>query len=312
MASTAITSINALTSTLQQVTNFGTNPGSAAMYIYVPTKLTSNPPIVVAVHYCSGSARAYFSGTQYASLADKHGFIVVYPSSTRSGSCWDVASKASLTHNGGSDSLAIVNMAKYAQTRYSGGKIYVTGSSSGAMMTNVLAGAYPDVFTAAALFSGVPDGCFADPSGTTPAAGATPYWNGNCSGGKVIKSAADWAALVKSYYPGYSGARPKMQIWHGSADTVLHYNNYAETIKQWTGVFGLSQTPTSTQTNTPQSGYTKYSYGSNVVGYYAAGVGHGVPEHAQDVIDFFGNDYNGQNHKYYDGEDHKYCRRLWW
>ncbi|KAJ3035959.1 hypothetical protein HDV00_003253 [Rhizophlyctis rosea] len=287
-ATFTLTSVNALTSSLQQVSNFGTNPSGSNMYIYVPTQLAINPPIIVAIHYCTGSAQAYFSGTQYASLADSHGFIVVYPSSQRSGACWDVSSKASLTHNGGSDSLAIVNMAKYAQQKYNGGNIYVTGTSSGAMMTNVLAGAYPDVFSAAAAFSGVPDGCFADPSGTTPANTAAPYWNSQCSGGSTSKTQSQWADLVKSYYPDYTGPRPPFQVWHGSTDTTLYPNNFNETVKEWTGVFGLSLTPTSVQANNPQSQYTKYTYGTQVEAYWAQGVGHTVPEHADEVLRWFG------------------------
>lgn len=37
---------------LQQVTNFGSNPSGTKMYIYVPKKLASNPGVVVAIHYC--------------------------------------------------------------------------------------------------------------------------------------------------------------------------------------------------------------------------------------------------------------------
>ena len=61
-----ISGANALTSTLRQVTNFGTNPSGAGMYIYVPTKLAVNPPIIVAIHYCTGTGQAYFQGTQWA------------------------------------------------------------------------------------------------------------------------------------------------------------------------------------------------------------------------------------------------------
>jgi hypothetical protein len=59
-------------------------------------------------------------------------------------------------------------------------------------------------------------------------------------------------------YPNYNGSRPKMQIYHGSADSTLLPNNYNETIKQWAGVFGYDYTkPDSTKANTPQSGYSQ-------------------------------------------------------
>jgi acetylxylan esterase len=69
----------ALSASLTKVDNFGTNPTGAEMYIYVPDKLAMNPSILVAIHYCTGTAQAYYSGTQFASLADQYGYIVVYP-----------------------------------------------------------------------------------------------------------------------------------------------------------------------------------------------------------------------------------------
>jgi acetylxylan esterase len=66
---------------LTQVNNFGDNPSGTGMYIYVPTKLAAKPPIIVAIHYCQGTAQAYYQGSPYAKLADEKGFIVIYPSS---------------------------------------------------------------------------------------------------------------------------------------------------------------------------------------------------------------------------------------
>ena len=73
---------------LQQVTNFGTNPNNVGMYVYKPSKLAANTPLIVAIHYCTGSAQGYFSNTQYANKADQYGFIVIYPDSPRSGKCF--------------------------------------------------------------------------------------------------------------------------------------------------------------------------------------------------------------------------------
>lgn len=98
---------------LQQVTSFGVNTSGTKMYIYVPDNLATNPAVIVAIHYCSGTANAYYTGTPYATLAEKHGFIVIYPESPYSGTCWDVSSTAALTHNGGADSNSIANMVAY-------------------------------------------------------------------------------------------------------------------------------------------------------------------------------------------------------
>jgi poly(3-hydroxybutyrate) depolymerase len=61
-----------------------------------------------------------------------------------------------LSHNGDSDSLSIVDMVRYVIFTYGTdpSKVYMTGSSSGAIMANVLAGAYPDVFAAGSAVLG--------------------------------------------------------------------------------------------------------------------------------------------------------------
>src|SRR3954454_22636796 len=104
------------------------------------------------------------------------------------------------------------------------------------MMTNVLLGSYPDVFKAGAAFAGVPFGCFA---------GAA-TWNTECANGTVTKTAQQWGDLVRAAYPGYTGSRPRVQLWHGTEDATLNVHNFDEAIKQWTNVLGVSQTPTST------------------------------------------------------------------
>ena len=210
----ALTSLgNALSSSLQQVTGFTGGPTAAGMYVYIPTNKASPAPIVLAIHYCTGTANAYFSSTLYAQYADTYGYIVIYPNSPSSGGCWDVSSTGSLTHDGGGDSQTIINMVTYAVNNYGGDpdRVYATGSSSGAMMTNVLAGAYPDVIKAGSVYSGVPDGCFYV-AGATPGQ-ATPGWNSQCADGQLIETAEQWGDLARSYYPSYTGSRPKMLMY---------------------------------------------------------------------------------------------------
>jgi len=262
------------------VTNFGPNPTNVGMYIYVPTSLVQTPPVIVAIHYCTGTAQAYFSGTRYAQLADQHGFIVIYPNAPDSGGCWDVHTNATLTHDKGGDSLGIASMVRYTITKYNAdkSKIFATGTSSGAMMTNVLAGAYPDLFAAGAAFSGVPYGCFQGPT----------LWNSVCAQGHEIHTAQQWADFVHRGYPGYTGPRPRLQLWHGTADTTLYYQNLVEANKQWPNVLGVSFSKNNT--NTPLPNYTQMIYGDGTkyVAYSALGVGHTVPVRENDVLSFFG------------------------
>ena len=48
-------------------------------WIYVPANLAANPPVVAAIHWCSGSANAMYSTGVFNNLAEQKGFIVVFP-----------------------------------------------------------------------------------------------------------------------------------------------------------------------------------------------------------------------------------------
>ena len=275
---------------LQKVTTaFGDNPTNVGFYIFVPDQLASKPPILVNPHWCHGDATAAYSGSQYATLASKYGFIVIYPDSPNlSDHCWDVSSSQTLTHNAGGDSLGIVNMVRWTLQKYNGdaSRVFVTGVSSGAMMTNVLIGAYPDIFAAGSAFAGVAFGCFAAGINNTS---NYDYWNDQCATGKVTHTPEEWKIIVQGGYPGYSGWRPKMQVFHGTADEVLNYVNYGEEVKQWTAVLGLSQSPTATAQNTPVTGWTKSVYGNAdwFEAYSAAGVSHNIQVQENTVMSFF-------------------------
>ncbi|KAG5342659.1 hypothetical protein C0989_010627 [Termitomyces sp. Mn162] len=277
-ALTALSS--AASSQLQQITNFGSNPTNVGIFLYRPPSVAASPALIVAIHYCQGTAQAYFTGTQYANLADQHGFLVIYPDAPDSGGCWDVHTTATLTHDGGGDSLGIASAVRYAIANWNvdPNRVFATGTSSGAMMTNVLAGAYPDLFKAGSAFAGVPYGCFAGPS----------LWNSACATGTISKTPQQWGDLVRSGYPGYTGAYPKMQIWQGTADTTLNYANFAEGVKQWTNVFGYTTTPTSVISNSPLPNWTRSIYGPNFQAISALGVDHNIPTQENDVLAWFG------------------------
>ncbi|PIL33998.1 hypothetical protein GSI_03706 [Ganoderma sinense ZZ0214-1] len=272
-------------STLFQISNFGSNPNNVGMFVYKPKTVAAKPPLIVASHYCSGTAQAYFTGSRFAQLAETYGYVVLYPNSPHSGTCWDVSSNATLTHDGGSDSLGIASAARYAIANWGvdANRVFAVGTSSGAMMTSVLAGAYPDIFKAGIVDSGVADGCFSLPGQPEDS------WNSECSEGELILTGAEWADRVYAAYPGYTGARPKMQVWHGTVDTTLFPQNFFEEVKQWTTVFGYSSTPISnTSESYLPSGYSNATFGPNFQAILAQGVGHTVPLFEQQYLEFLG------------------------
>jgi poly(hydroxyalkanoate) depolymerase family esterase len=275
--------------TLREITIFGPNPTSLRMFLYVPRHLRPHPAIVVALHYCGGSGPAFFSGTEFASLADEYGFIVIYPSVTRTGPyvCFDVSTPGALRHDGNSDPVGIVSMVRWVQRSMhaSRQRVFATGISSGAMMTNVLLGDYPNVFAAGSIMSGVPFGCFATTDGS--------LWNSACATGTIIKTPSQWGDLVRDADPGYRGPRPRVQIWHGTADAILYYPNFGEEVKQWTNVLHVRLA----HADHPQPTWTHTAYANRegqveVDAYSVEGETHNLgfdyPDWAQLAIQFFG------------------------
>ncbi|NUU18232.1 PHB depolymerase family esterase [Cellulomonas humilata] len=279
---------------LVNVASFGSNPGQLGMSLFVPDSLPAKPAVLVVVHYCTGTAQAMYDGAQFDELATRYGYIVIYPQANRSGSCFDVSSAQALTHGGASDPASIVSMVQHVQQRYvtDTSRVFVTGVSSGAMMTEVLLATYPDVFAAGSAFAGVPATCFSTTSPPPGTASQAP-WNSDCSGGRRVLTAQQWGDLARAAYPGYTGARPRVQLWHGSEDTTLSYVNFGEAIKQWTNVLGVSATPAST--DSPASGQTRTRYGATgdrapLEAISLQGVGHNLPVDAAGAIHFFGLD----------------------
>ena len=294
---------SAQAASLQQVNNWtggGTFPADVSMYVYIPDKVVAQPPVLSLVHYCGGTAAAVFGQAQgggIVSAADKYGFIMVVPSSGR---CWDVVSNKARTRDGGGDSHAIKQMVQYALTTYHGNadRVYSTGDSSGGMMTELLLGLYPDIFKAGAAFAGMPAGC----RGANETGDGGGY-SGACAGGNVTHTPQEWGDIARMLDPGYTGHRPRVQLFHGDADGTINYKNFTEALKEWSDVLSLSASPTSTTSGltlgthqaTRQS--CKNSCGDVVLdGFTSMGGDHGPSDalfKAEYVIPFLGLDQVG-------------------
>jgi poly(hydroxyalkanoate) depolymerase family esterase len=278
---------------LVEVTEFGDNPGGMLMHIYVPDSRPTNPAILVAMHGCGGSGPGFYSGSEFASLADQYGFIAIYPTATQQagfGNCFDTWSDESKQRGGGSDPVSIVSMVTYAQQQYGGDpeRVYATGSSSGGMMTQHMLAVYPDVFGAGASYMGVPFDCFAGAADFPPG-------SSQCTGGSMDRTPQQWGDAVRQVNPDFTEPRPRVQLWHGTNDTLVPFSLLQESVDQWTDVFGLSQDPTST--DSPQPGWDRSSFADaagtvQVEAYSIQGAGHSLPMGgmALSAIQFFGLD----------------------
>ncbi|KAK0705453.1 hypothetical protein B0H67DRAFT_604288 [Lasiosphaeris hirsuta] len=166
-------------------------------------QLAAKPAMIL--HGCGGTASQWFSGTKLPWYADSNGFILVYPSTPNLSSCWD---------NTPSPSMGLTRRASI-----------IMDTSSGAMMTNVLAGSYPDVFEAGAAHSGTAHACFAGSPPATPL-GA----NQTCAQG-LQHTPQEWGNFVRNSYPGCTGRDgPACRSSHRLADTLVRPQCAAEMV----------------------------------------------------------------------------------
>jgi poly(hydroxyalkanoate) depolymerase family esterase len=257
---------------LVQVGSFGANPGALSMYTYTPAGLATGRPVVVALHGCTQSAADYYAHSGWPALADRWGFEVVFPqqsSANNSIKCFNWFSTADDTRGNG-EAASVRSMVDQAVADHGSdrARIFVTGLSAGGAMAADLLAAYPDVFAAGGIDSGLPAQC------ATTQAQATA-----CQQNDQHLTPAQWAAKANAQYPGYTGPHPKVAIWQGSADYTVYPVNGTELRDQWTAVHGISQTPSSTGTLTGGTTLTTYADSGGVTRvqlYSIAGMGHGT------------------------------------
>ncbi|RCG27830.1 esterase [Sphaerisporangium album] len=258
---------------LTAVSGFGSNPGNLSMYSYRPDGLPSNAPLVVAMHGCTQNATDYFGHSGWQKYADLWRFALVLPeqkSGNNGQSCFNWFLPGD-TSRGQGEALSVKQMVDYAVANYGAdrSRVYVTGLSAGGAMTSVMLATYPDVFAGGAVMSGIAYGC-----GTDTTSGVL------CLSQNKGYTPQKWGDLVRAAYPGYSGPRPRVAVWQGTSDTTVYPFNADQLRDQWTNVFGLSQTPTSTSGLPGGTTLKEYADGTGkaaVKVYTISGMAHGLP-----------------------------------
>ncbi|MFE5239978.1 MULTISPECIES: extracellular catalytic domain type 1 short-chain-length polyhydroxyalkanoate depolymerase [unclassified Streptomyces] len=258
---------------LVQVTGFGSNPGNLQMFAYTPDTVAAGAPLVVALHGCTQTASAYYSGSGWPKYADLWGFDVVFPQTTSANnalSCFGWFDRNESTRGQG-EAASIVQMVEYAKQTYGsdGRRVYVTGLSAGGGMTADLLAAYPDVFAGGSVASGLPAQC-----ATSQAAAS------GCQTGPQKLTPAQWGDKVRASHPGWTGPWPRVAIWQGTSDYTVYPANATALRDQWTDVWGIGQTPSGTESlpgSTTRSVYADASGKPAVETFSVAGMGHGLP-----------------------------------
>ena len=231
--------IGASAASLQEITGFGSNPGNLRMFVVVPQDLPPHPALVVLAHGCLQSAQDIADMSGWNELALKHRFALVLPQTSQENDSfagcfrtWEPAHQ----QRGSGEPLSVASMVEWMIARHAidPRRVFMTGLSSGGHLTNVLLATYPDLFAAGAPQASFPYKCATSFQDVAP-----------CCLGKITHSRKEWGDLVRSAYPGYRQQRPRVSIWHGSADPLLLIGNLDAQMEQWTDVFGIDDGPES-------------------------------------------------------------------
>ena len=256
---------------LQEFTAFGANPGNLRMLVYRPKRSLRSPPLVVALHGCSQSAEEYDCGAGWSSLADRLGFVVLYPQQQQSNNpknCFSWFLPGDTTRGHG-EALSIQQMVEHAIQHYGVDRrrVFVTGLSAGGAMAGVMLATYPEVFAGGAVIAGLPYGCARTVQQAFEAMFTDQHASAHTLGDRVRAASP------------YRGPWPKISIWHGTADPIVKPSNAEGSIRQWLDVHGLSTTPSSEETVGRHTRRVWNDVEGNplVEAFSMSGMAHGVP-----------------------------------
>lgn len=217
---------------LQEVSEFGANPGKLLMYKHVPARLRARAPLVVVLHGCTQTASQFVAESGWDKLAGEHAFALVVPEQApgnHAHRCFNWFVPDHQRRDQG-EPRSIISMIEHmiATHRIDRKRVYIAGLSAGGAMTAVMLATYPDVFAGGAIMAGVPYACASD---TRSAYG--------CMRG-VDKGPAAWGDLVRAA-TSHQGAWPRVSIWHGTADSVVDDANLQELVDQWTDLHAVDR-----------------------------------------------------------------------
>src|SRR5471032_1812951 len=195
---------------------FANAAGHRSYKLYVPKHHSDQPlPLVVMLHGCTQDADDFAAGTQMNALAERDGCIVAYPvqpQGANASKCWNWFKPADQRRDSGEPAL-IAGITREVMSKHAvdPARVFVAGLSAGGAMAAIMIQAYPDLYAAAGVHSGLPAGSARD----LPSALAA------MRGGLRAKSAAPHAP-----------ARPVI-VFHGDADQTVHPSNAADILRDF-------------------------------------------------------------------------------
>ena len=179
--------------------------GARAYRLYLPA--TGDAPVkglVVMLHGCTQNADDFAVGTAMNAQVERHGFAVLYPQQERGHNamaCWNWFRPGDqLAGRGEPALLAEMTHAVAAEIGVAAPHIFVAGLSAGGAMAAILGAAYPTLFAAVGVHSGLAPGAASDVAGA-------------------------FAAMKGQ---GTAPAQPRSVptiLFHGTADQTVHPSN---------------------------------------------------------------------------------------
>ncbi|MDB5891600.1 MAG: Poly(3-hydroxyalkanoate) depolymerase [Polaromonas sp.] len=196
-------------------------------------------PLVVMLHGCTQHPDDFAAGTAMNELARAQGFFVLYPAQSQKANpqrCWNWFKHTHQARGRGEPAL-LAGMTRDVMARYAidADRIYIAGLSAGGAMAAIMGEAYPELYAAVGVHSGLAAGVATD----LPSAMAAMSGNQGPMG-------------KGSRLPGQRQARPTSAshmptiVFHGDADGTVHHSNGEQVIAAAVGESAVMQSSTVT------------------------------------------------------------------
>jgi poly(hydroxyalkanoate) depolymerase family esterase len=191
--------------------------GTRSYKLYTPSGyIGQEVPLVVMLHGCTQSPNDIAAGTQMNRLAEENIFLVAYPAQAQGANmnkCWNWFKTSDQQRGRGEPSL-VAGITRQVIDEYNvaDGRVYVVGMSAGGAMAAIMAEAYPDLYAAVGIHSGLAPGAAHD----MPSAFAAMHQGGPAIPRRVVPIATP---------TGESARIVPAIIFHGDRDRTVHPRN---------------------------------------------------------------------------------------
>ena len=194
---------------------FSNQAGRRPYKLYLPSGYHGQSvPLIVMLHGCTQSPDDFSAGTRMNAAAEKHTCLVAYPgqvSSANMQKCWNWFSAADQQRDAGEPSL-IAGITREVMRDYAIDQrlVYIAGLSAGGAAAAIMGDAYPDVYAAIGVHSGLACGAARD----MPSAFAAMQGIGR--------------RAQKNGHAGPAGSKPRVVpaiVFHGDKDTTVNPSN---------------------------------------------------------------------------------------